>query len=131
MNTGPHGDPSYKLLADEVPDLDLELIGLLVLLDVDVDGEMGIDVSHLVLVALGDADDQVVDEGADGTEGSDALARAVVELDLDDILLGVGEANGQVAERLDELALHICEKMMCLVYSYYGIWLTRGPITFC
>ena len=66
---------------------------------------MGVDVTHLVQVALCDTDDQVVDEGADGAEGSDALARAVVELDLDDILLGVREADRQVAERLCELAL--------------------------
>lgn len=45
-----------------------------VLLDVDVDGEMGIDVSHLVLEALGDTDDQVVDERSDGSESGDILA---------------------------------------------------------
>lgn len=38
VDTGPHGNPSYELLADEVPDLNLEYI-VLVLLDVDVDGE--------------------------------------------------------------------------------------------
>ena len=109
VDTGPHDHPAHKLLANEVPDLNLELVGLLVLLDVDVDGEMGVDVAHLVLVALGDTDDQVVDEGADGAEGSDALARAVVELDLDEVLLGVGEGNSQVAEGLLELATGACE----------------------
>jgi hypothetical protein len=44
-------------------------------------------------------------QGADSSESSDALAGAVVELDLDDILLGVREADRQVAERLCELAL--------------------------
>lgn len=39
MDTGPHDNSSYELLADEVPDLNLELVGLAVLLDVDVDGE--------------------------------------------------------------------------------------------
>lgn len=29
------------------------------------------------------------DESADGTEGSNALARAMVELDLDEVLLGL------------------------------------------
>lgn len=104
VNTGPHDDSSCKLLADEVPDLNFELVGLLVLLNVDVDGEMGIDVSHLVLVALGDTDDQVVNEGSNSTESSDALARAVVELDLDEVLLGVREADRQVTERFGELA---------------------------
>lgn len=60
VDTGPHVDPSDDLLANEVSDLNLEAVGLLVLLDVDVDGKMGIDVSHLVLEALGDTDDQVV-----------------------------------------------------------------------
>lgn len=60
VDAGPHVDPSDDLLANEVSDLNLEAVGLLVLLDVDVDGEMGIDVSHLVLEALGDTDDQVV-----------------------------------------------------------------------
>jgi hypothetical protein len=41
VDAGPHGDLSYELLADEVPDLNLELVGLLVLLDVDVDGKTG------------------------------------------------------------------------------------------
>lgn len=124
VDTRPHGDPSYELLADEVPDLNLKLVGLLVLLDVDVDGKMGIDVAHpttrlvrsrhcltcniLVLVALGDTDDQVVlrpvsfalphkncsatyNESSDSAEGSDTLARTVVELDLDDILLWLFE----------------------------------------
>lgn len=90
---------------------------------------LGIDVSHpvsmlayemhrcvfdpnsLVLVALGDTNDQVVllhvspdlasnfppllpacatyDEGADGAESSDALAGTVVKLDLDEVLLGL------------------------------------------
>jgi hypothetical protein len=60
-----HGDPAHNLLANKVTDFHLEEPSLLVLLDIDVDGEMGIDVTHLVLEALGDADDQVVDEGTD------------------------------------------------------------------
>jgi hypothetical protein len=114
VDTGPHDHPAHKLLANEVPDLNLKLVGLLVLLDVDVDGEMGVDVAHLVLVALGDTDDQVVDEGADGAEGSDALARAVVELDLDEVLLGVGERDSQVAEGLLELATGACRRQYAI-----------------
>ena len=67
VDTWAHGDPAHDLLADEVSDLDLEQTSLLVLFNVDVDGEMGVDVAHLVLVAFGDAEDQVVDEGADGS----------------------------------------------------------------
>ena len=39
IDTGPHNDTANELLADEVPDLNLELVCLLVLLNVDVDGE--------------------------------------------------------------------------------------------
>lgn len=65
---------------------------------------MGIDVAHLVLEALGDTDDQVVDEGADGTESGDVLAVAMVNLEADGALLDDGEVDGNVAEVLDELA---------------------------
>lgn len=65
---------------------------------------MGVDISHLVLVALGDAGNQVVDERLDGSDGCDILAVAVVELDLNDVLLGMGEGDGDVAKILCELA---------------------------
>lgn len=87
-----------------IPDLNLGLTGLGVLLDVHVDGEMGVDVAHLVEEAAGDTDDQVVDEGADGTEGSDTLASTVVQLDRDDALLGAAEGDGNVGKVLYELA---------------------------
>ncbi len=91
----------------DVPDLNLEQVGLLVLLDVDVDGEMRVDVAHLVLETLGHTNDQVVDEGSDGSESSDVLAVSVVNLDADDTRLGRGEGDRQVAEVLDELACFI------------------------
>ena len=65
---------------------------------------MSVHISHLVLVALGDTDDHVVDESADGSEGSDILARAVVQLNVDDILLRVREGDCQMAQVLAELA---------------------------
>jgi hypothetical protein len=74
---------------DNVPDLNLEQTGLLVVVYVDVDGEMGVDITHLVLESLCNANDQVVDESADCAESSDILAGSVVKLDVDDILLGV------------------------------------------
>ena len=87
-----------------IPDLDVDVASLVVLLDVDVDGKVSVDVSHLVLVALRYADDQVVDVGTDGSEGGDVLAGAVVDLDVDDILLGLGEVDSQVAQVLGKLA---------------------------
>lgn len=65
---------------------------------------MGVNVSHLVLEALGDANDQVVDDGSDGTESSDVLARTVVQFDVDEVLLGVCEGYGKMAEVLRQFA---------------------------
>ena len=104
LNTGGHEDPSNDLLSNEVSDLNLPLVVVLVLLQVDVDGEMGVYVTHFVLEALCDTNDQVVDQGSDSSEGSDILALAVVDLDGNGVLLGEGEVNSQVAEILDKLA---------------------------
>ena len=47
---------------------------------------MGVDVSHLVLEALGDADYEVFYDGLNGAEGSDVFAGAMVDFDVDDVL---------------------------------------------
>lgn len=96
-----------------VPDLNLEQTSLGVLVHIYVDGEMCVDVSHLVLEALGDANDQVVDEGANCAEGSDVLAGTVVQLDLDNILLGVREVDGQMVQVLGELAYEVIPSAIC------------------
>ena len=77
-----------------LPDLNLKQPRLVVLLDIDVDGEMCVDVSHLVSESLGDADDQILNDGSDRAERGDILADTVVELDDDDVLLGVRKADG-------------------------------------
>lgn len=104
IDTSAHDDSADQLLTDEVSDLDLVLVGLGVLVDVDVDGEMGVDVAHLVLEALGDTNDQVVDQSTDSSESSDILASTVVDLNSDDVLLGVREVDGQVGQVLRQLA---------------------------
>lgn len=71
----------------ELPDLKLILAVLFVLLNVDVDREMGVDVSHFVFVALCYACDQVLDDRFDCSEGCDIFAGAVVDFDLDNVLL--------------------------------------------
>lgn len=65
---------------------------------------MGVDVTHLVLEALGDTDDQVVDQGSDGSERGDVLSRAVVNLNANNILLRSREVNRDVAQVLGKLA---------------------------
>lgn len=103
-----HLNATDDLLADEVADLDDEVSGLVILLNVDVDWEMGVDVTHLVLEALGDTDDHVVDQGADGTESGDILAGTVVELNVDEVGLWVGEVDCQVGEVLLENTCDVC-----------------------
>lgn len=52
INTVLSNDLADDLLAQEVADLNLPEASLAVLVEVDVDGEMGVDVAHLVLEAF-------------------------------------------------------------------------------
>ena len=65
---------------------------------------MGVYVAHLVLEPLCHANNEVVDDGADGSQSSNILALAVVNLDGDLVLLGLSEVDCQVTEVLDKLA---------------------------
>lgn len=100
-------------MCENIPNLDLIVIGLFVLLHVDVDGEMCVNVAHLVLIALRDANDQVVDDGLDRAEGCHIFATAVVDLDLHDRLLWQREADGDVGEVFCQCALEM-ECQLCL-----------------
>lgn len=140
IDTLVHDDLADDLLADEVADLDDEVAGLGILLNVDVDWEMGVDVTHLVLEALGDTDDHVVDQGADSAEGGNVLASTVVELDVDDIALWVGEVDCQVGEVLLENTCEIVSMfrfyrtvprhwMSCAQNIRAGKYVPLGPST--
>ena len=98
--------PSSKLIRKMlyIPDLNIPQPSVRMLVQVDVDREMRIHISHLVLEAFCHADDEVVDECADGAEGSDIFAAAVVELDVDEVLLRVREADVLMVEVLGEFA---------------------------
>ena len=65
---------------------------------------MCVHISHLVPEALRHTNDQIVDESSDSSEGGDVLSGAVVQFDVNDILLWVREVDCQVAEILRELA---------------------------
>ena len=65
---------------------------------------MSVDISHLVLEALGHTNNEVIDEGANGAEGGNVLAVAVVHFDVDDVLRRVRKADAQVAQVLGEFA---------------------------
>lgn len=62
-----------------IPDLD----GLLVVRDDDVDGEMGVDETHLVCEPESDSLDHVLDLGTDRSEASNVLASSVPDDELD------------------------------------------------
>lgn len=46
---------------------------------------MGIDISHLILEALCNADNQVVDDGLNGSECCNVLAGTMMQFDIDDV----------------------------------------------
>jgi hypothetical protein len=73
---------------------------LIVLLNVDVDGKVSIDVSHLVFEAFCDTSDQVLNDGLHSSEGSDVLSRAMVDFDVHKLLvfraLGQSEGNSNM-----------------------------------
>ena len=81
------------MLLLSLPDLDLVQPCIVVLFEIDVDWEMGIDISHFVFVALGDTDYEVVDECLNCSESRDILARAVVDFDRDFLSGGEREAD--------------------------------------
>jgi hypothetical protein len=68
-----------------IPNFNLKQSSLFVLLNVQVDGEMCVDISHLVSVTFCDTDNHVVDERSDCSESSDILARTVVEFNVDNL----------------------------------------------
>jgi len=90
-----------------VPDLHFGAASLLVLLEVDVDGEMGVDVSELVEEALGDTDDEVVKDRPHGSESGNIFPGAVVDKDGEGVGLGLGEGDRDVAQVLGKLSYTI------------------------
>ena len=90
---------------------------------------MGVDVTHLVLEALGDTNDHVVDERTDGTESGDVLAGTVVHLDLDGGGIGLLERDGQVTKVLLEGATGTLNGDLAGLDS--DLDCTEVPLVFC
>ena len=65
---------------------------------------MSIDVAHLVLESPGNANNQVVDDGADCAKGSRSLAGSMVQLDRDGALARATKRDGDVGKVLDQFA---------------------------
>lgn len=87
-----------------VPNVNLKKPALRILLDIDIYGKMGIDISHLILEALRNADDQVVDDGFDGSECCNVLAGTMMQFDNDDVFGRMGEADRKMGQVLRKLA---------------------------
>lgn len=71
-DAGKHVHHTHALLAQEVTDLH----NLSLLLNVNVDGEMCVHQTHLVLEALGHSCDKVLDMAGAGADGGESLALA-------------------------------------------------------
>jgi len=85
-------------LTQEVTDLNF----LTVIVDNNVDGKMGIYVTHLVLETLGDTSDHVVDDGTNGADASNVLAVAVVDNKLELLLTNGLDLHVKMTEVLGE-----------------------------
>ena len=63
---------------------------------------MCVDITHLVLEAFGDANNEIVEKRPHRPESGNRLARAMVDLHRDEVLLGRREVDIDVAEVLSE-----------------------------
>jgi len=92
-NTIKHIDMPDELLAQKVPNLNF----LPAILDNAVDGEMGINRTHLVAEALGDTSNHILDQTLDRPQARDMLASALPYRECDRVVLA----------GLDELDVHV------------------------
>ncbi len=90
---------------------------------------MCVDISHLIFETLCDTDYQVVDESSNRAEGGDVLSGTVVQLNLDDILLGMREVDRQVVEVLGELACSFSVRIPSCLQMLPICCVPRGPST--
>lgn len=100
VDTLTHLDVEDDLLTQEVADFD----GVALVVNDHVDRKVSIYVAHLVLEALGDTSDHVVDDGANGADSSNVLADAMVDNELELVLALELNFNVQVAKVLGQFA---------------------------
>ena len=98
LDTVQKSDTAGLLFTQKVTDLDNLVSSLLD--RGDIDGEMGVTESHLVLETLGDTSDHVLDVRSDGSDRSDIFSVAKPDIDLEGgTLLVHGQVHGKVLER--------------------------------
>ena len=100
IDTFSNWDQSDLLVTQEVSDFN-ELLTVLVN-GVNIDWEMRVDVSQLVLVTLGDTSDQVVNQRLNSSQSGNVLSVTVVDGNLDQLLADLGESNINVLQGLDQ-----------------------------
>jgi hypothetical protein len=83
----------FEMFEPHVPNLHLVQARFRVTFNVDIDGEMRVNVSHFIPKSTRNTDDQVVDQRLDGSKSSHVLSCAMMELDIYNILRGMGEAD--------------------------------------
>lgn len=93
-------DNEGLLLTQEVSDFN-DLLAILFGKS-DVDREMGVHVSHLVLVTLGDTGDHVGDQRLDSSQSSNVLSVTMVDKNLDRSVVNLFEVNVDVLQVLGE-----------------------------
>lgn len=67
---------------------------------------MGVDISHLILETLRNADNQVVYDAFDSPECSNILAGTMMQFDTDEVFRRMGEANREMGQVLRKLACY-------------------------
>ena len=80
-------------MLSHIPNIDLIQTRFGVLLNVDIYGEMCVDITHLVFEAPRNANNKVVDNRLDCPQSGDVLAGTVVELDVDQVLRRMREGD--------------------------------------
>ena len=65
---------------------------------------MRIDISHFVLETPRYANDQIVDESLDGPKSSHVLARAMMQLDIDNLFWGMWKTDWKMGQVFDKFA---------------------------
>jgi hypothetical protein len=99
LDTFQHLDAEGNLLAQEVTDLNF----LTIIVNNNVNGKMGIYVTHLVFETLGDTSDHVVHNGANSTDAGNVLAVTVVDNELELVLTGELDLHVKMTQVLGEL----------------------------
>ena len=74
---------------------------------------MCINIAHLITKAFCYSNNHIVDDCPDGAESRDIFSGAMVKLNVDDVLLWLGEGDGKVAQVFGEFAWHSSE-LRCL-----------------